>query len=214
MLICSSGDILLTNGIERLQKGKVITKILNELNIDVAGFGNHEFAFGIEELEQRISESNFQWIGSNIRKVIRNSNHYTELVKLKNTRDIVIYEISGIKIGFFSICLPETCNLYPKACLNKIIFLDIFNTASHYINELKSENVDIIVAITHLDFTQDIELSNQFPDINIILGAHDHKNISFFNGKTLIHKAGSDAGFIGQVIIKYNKKCLNFIFQF
>ena len=178
-------------------KGKIVVEILNKLNIDIASLGNHEFAFGIDELKKRLSESNFSWLATNVFE--KNG------LPLQGTIQTKLYEIEGIKIGFFAICLPETAQLYFKNCNNKVEFKPIIDSAQKAINSLTLEGVDVIIALTHLDLEQDIILAEHFPQIKVIAGGHDHKNISMYIRNTLIHKSGSDGKFLGRIDLKINK---------
>lgn len=46
--------------------GKQMVPILNRLNVDIACVGNHDFDFGIENLDQLINETTFPWLISNV----------------------------------------------------------------------------------------------------------------------------------------------------
>ena len=39
---------------------------------------------------------------------------------------------------------------------------------------IRRERVDVIVALTHLTFEQDRELAERFPEIDLIVGGHEH----------------------------------------
>ncbi len=50
---------------ERLA-GKQMVAVLNEMGLDYATFGNHEFDLSQAQLQQRLQESRFQWFSSNV----------------------------------------------------------------------------------------------------------------------------------------------------
>lgn len=43
------------------------------------------------------------------------------------------------------------------------------------------------------------------PDIDLILGGHDHSPITAYQGKTLIHKSGQNAEFIGRLDLLFQR---------
>src|SRR3954462_81573 len=47
-------------------RGKQMVEAMNAAGMDIAIFGNHELDLKENELQQRINESNFQWIASNV----------------------------------------------------------------------------------------------------------------------------------------------------
>ena len=51
----------------------------------------------------------------------------------------------------------------------------------------------IIVAVTHLAFDDDRRLAQRFPQIDLVIGGHEHFPIATTENRTLISKAGSDA---------------------
>jgi 5'-nucleotidase len=64
---------------------------------------------------------------------------------------------------------------------------------------IRRERVDAIVALTHLTFEQDRALAERFPEIDLIVGGHEHFPITATINRTLISKAGSDAKFVARI---------------
>jgi 2',3'-cyclic-nucleotide 2'-phosphodiesterase (5'-nucleotidase family) len=121
-------------------------------------------------------------------------------------RFIQIREINNIKVGFIGICLPETAQLYAAQCKRKVIFSPILEATTKGIKLLEKEGVDVIIALTHLPFIHDKLLAKRFPSIKVIVGAHDHIPMAFYENKTLIFKSGSDAEFLGRIDLIIEKK--------
>jgi 5'-nucleotidase/UDP-sugar diphosphatase len=64
---------------------------------------------------------------------------------------------------------------------------------------LKAEQVDVIIALTHLSYDQDRALAERFPDIDLIVGGHEHFPVAASVGRTFISKAGSEARYVARV---------------
>ena len=47
-------------------RGKQMIEVMNAMNFDVVAFGNHEFDIPKKDLQNRINESSFPWISSNV----------------------------------------------------------------------------------------------------------------------------------------------------
>ena len=62
-----------------------------------------------------------------------------------------------------------------------------------YLPILKAQQVDVIVALTHLTIAEDRVLAERFPEIDLIVGGHEHEPIAAIEGRAFISKAGSDA---------------------
>ena len=95
-----AGDFLSPSVASTVFKGEQMVAALNAAGLDFATFGNHEFDFGIDVLAQRMSESRFQWVVSNVLdartgKAIGNSVPY------------VVRDIGSLKVGFIGLCLTS-----------------------------------------------------------------------------------------------------------
>jgi 2',3'-cyclic-nucleotide 2'-phosphodiesterase (5'-nucleotidase family) len=84
--------------------------------------------------------------------------------------------------------------------------LDYSQTTEKMLKFFESQNVEVIVAITHLALKFDIELAKKFPSIHLIIGGHDHNPLSIQQGNTLILKSGHDSHYLGRINLKVEKK--------
>ncbi|WLT39162.1 hypothetical protein NON20_05780 [Synechocystis sp. B12] len=57
-----------------------------------------------------------------------------------------------------------------------VTYSDPIATARRYIDNLQGE-VDVWVALTHLSLAQDLALAQAIPELDLILGGHEHENI-------------------------------------
>ncbi len=64
---------------------------------------------------------------------------------------------------------------------------------------LKSQGAQVIVAVTHLPFAEDRRLLERFPQIDLVIGGHEHFPITATTGRALVSKAGSDARFVARI---------------
>src|SRR5262249_60548956 len=81
-------------------------------------------------------------------------------------------------------------------------FVDPMQAAAQYVPLLKRRGANVIVAITHLTFAEDRELVSRFPQIDLVIGGHEHYPITSVEQHALISKAGSDAKFVGENNVK------------
>src|SRR4051812_43185058 len=61
-----AGDFLSPSILSSTLKGAQMVALFNQVGVDYVTFGNHEFDFGADVLKQRIGESKFGWLGSNV----------------------------------------------------------------------------------------------------------------------------------------------------
>jgi 5'-nucleotidase/UDP-sugar diphosphatase len=192
-----NGDFLSPSIYSSIYKGKHMIDLFNMLEIDAVTFGNHEFDLGEDVLAERIKESKFVWLGTNVLDVHTGA-------PFANTESTVMFQIGGINFGLIGLTTTETADLSnaPK----DIIFAPVILSAQAAVHKLKKKGADVVIALTHLNMSEDIQLAKNVPEIDLILGGHDHEPMALIEGNTLIHKSGMDGRYLGRVDLIVEKK--------
>src|SRR2546426_1548874 len=102
-----------------------------------------------------------------------------------------------LKVGFIGLYL-NTSEI-SEAKLTHTRLGDPLEAAAQYVPILKREGATVIVAVTHLAFATDRALVEALPDIDLIIGGHEHYPITSTENRTLISKAGSDAKWVARI---------------
>lgn len=189
-------------------RGKQMIEAMNAAGTDFVVFGNHEFDITETELQERINESQFQWIASNsfhqingniapFKKQLSNN-----IADLPQTFILSLIDSDGtrVKIGFIGLTLPFNRADY-------VSYKDPLSTAKELYNQLK-DSCDAVVAITHQLIKDDIILANQIPGLAAVLGGHEHDMRLEKTGNVFITKAHANAksAYRIKLIIDKNKK--------
>jgi 5'-nucleotidase / UDP-sugar diphosphatase len=168
----------------KLLDGKQMIAVLNAMELDYATFGNHEFDLKEESFLERVDESEFTWISSN---VFDATGKPFPQVKTSDTIEITGKTGETFTIGLVGVTLNDNKKSY-------VSYKDPFTSLKREVQALET-TTDAIVAITHLDSRDDMELAKQIPELSLIIGGHDHENMYFRRGKgnTPIAKADANA---------------------
>ncbi|HUK33290.1 MAG TPA: 5'-nucleotidase C-terminal domain-containing protein, partial [Vicinamibacterales bacterium] len=189
VILALAGDFLSPSVASTVFKGEQMIATLNAAGLDYATLGNHEFDFGIDVLKQRMSESKFTWVVSNVLdakgKTIGPAVPY------------VVRQIGPLKIGIIGLCI--TTSTIAPAWKDQFRFTPAADAAAQYLPMLKRAGADAVVALTHLTFAEDRQLAAAFPQIDVIVGGHEHYPLTATESHTLISKAGSDARFVARI---------------
>ncbi|MDT7831627.1 bifunctional metallophosphatase/5'-nucleotidase [Flavobacteriaceae bacterium S356] len=174
-------------------RGRQMVEVMNAMDFELAAFGNHEFDLSKNDLQKRINESSFHWIGANV--ALNNDGviapFYKEENNIKNTisktHTISIKDSDGttIKIGFISVCIPSNPRSY-------VSYSDMFSAAKASYESLK-DSVDVVFGLTHVNIHQDKRIAEMLPNIPLIMGGHEHTNMKHQVGNTIIAKADANA---------------------
>ncbi|MCB1142754.1 MAG: bifunctional metallophosphatase/5'-nucleotidase [Leptospiraceae bacterium] len=152
--------------------GKQMVSVMNSIGVDVSVMGNHEFDIKEEQFLERLNESKFQWISGNVTdtsgKPFPGVLPFTiKEIKLKNSKKL--------KIGFVGVTITSNGAKYVK-------YKDPIETLSKFSKEIRSK-VDILIGLTHLSLSEDIQALEKIPEIDLILGGHEHENVLIWRGR-------------------------------
>jgi 5'-nucleotidase len=193
-LLMLAGDFLSSSVASTVFKGEQMVAALNAAGLDVATLGNHEFDFGIDVLLQRMAEAKWQWVVSNVVDTATGK-------PIGGAAPYVVRTFGSLKVGIIGLCLT-TEEAIARHKLARIQLIDPLKAAATYLPMLEQEQVDVVVALTHLTFAEDRALAERFPEIDLIVGGHEHFPIAATANRTLISKAGSEAKFVARIDVK------------
>lgn len=164
--------------------GRQIVDVMNKMGLDYATFGNHEFDLKKDAFYARLKESKFKWFSSNV--------FDAEGKPFPNVSDTVVINAGNgknveISIGLIGVTLESNPKPY-------VLYQDPIKIMKSKASELK-DKVDVLIAVTHLAFDQDIELATEVQELDMILGGHEHENIQAWRGTdfTPVFKADANA---------------------
>ncbi len=183
-------------------RGKQMIEAMNAAGMDFAVFGNHEFDLRENEILERINESNFQWISSNVfHKTASGLVPFTyRSTTIPKTYTLSVKDADGTtaKIGFIGLCLPFNQADY-------VSYTEALSTAKTLYNQLK-DSVDAVVAITHQSMEEDENLAKEIPGLAVILGGHEHDQRFGKIGNVYITKSMANAKSAYVVKLNINTK--------
>ncbi len=172
---------------ERVQ-GQQMVELMNAVGVDWVVFGNHEFDIKEAALQKRLDESDFGWIGGNVRHR-RNDTLTRFQQKGQNVPDYAIWQFENqsqaLKVGVIGVCLDANKQDY-------VSYEEVFANAK-YNYQLIKDSVDFCIALTHLSIEEDRELAQQIPELKLIMGGHEHERHFEKVGTVPIAKADANA---------------------
>ena len=190
-LLALAGDTISPSVASTYLHGEQMIAAWNQLGLDVATFGNHEFDFGPATLLARMQESRFVWVSANV--IDRATGR-----PFGGARPSHVIERDGVGVGFFGLTLPETAQM--SSAGSGVEFRDPIAAARTAVAELTAGRPrPLVIAVTHQDMPADERLVRSVPAIQVVLGGHEHDPLTSVVGESLITKAGSDGVFVVRV---------------
>ena len=193
VFLTDSGDILSRgDALTRQTLGAANFELMKRLKFDAWTPGNGDFYDGLGVLGARIKQAGFPTLASN--------------VTLKDTgqclaRPYVIAKAGGVRVAMFGLC---TVHMIPP--LEKQLSVEEpIATARRLVPELRKQ-ADLVVAVTHIGYGEDVRLAEAVAGIDVILGGHTHTHLPAGRlvkgpdgGETLIGQAGEHLDHLGVV---------------
>ena len=172
-----NGDFLSAGLLSNSYKGKHMIDLFNILPIDLVTVGNHDFDYGLDVLLQRVKQSRFKWICSNVELIDTSIRDMCEVNSAAigveppapsetvfHRKHVMTIPLNNnqLKVGFFGVLTPATTYLTSglKDDMDRIIIHPVMETAKRIVFELKHiDKCDLIICLSHLSVAEDIELS-------------------------------------------------------
>ena len=182
-----AGDAYSPSLLSTMDKGKSAVEMLNAVGVDYMVLGNHEWDFGPKILRERVWESNFPVLASNARD--------KDGLPIDGTVRTAMVEVGPFRVGIMGLITQNTKVI---SNVGTDEFLPVMDTAATLAKELRGQGANLIVALAHLDFVEDMELF-QSGIVDVLLSGQDHYYIFQDNGKSLWMDSGEDAEKVGVV---------------
>lgn len=162
-------------------EGRHAVAVLNTLGLDWATFGNHEFDVSESGLRARIKESRFRVVSSNVTDAKGNPFPGTVRSALIPVRA----RARQLRLGLIGL----TIDANPQPWVR---YLPSIQAAREQIQTFTGR-ADAVIALTHQSLAQDQELVAQLPEIDLVLGGHEHENWLLRRGPNLTPIVKADA---------------------
>lgn len=176
--------------------GRQMVSVLNRVGLDWAVLGNHEFDIRESEFLERLSESRFGYVTTNVsdsagRLFPRAVRH--AILRIRTPA-------GQVRLGVIGLTIDDNRPGWVR-------FEDPVVAAQREVAVLR-DSVDAIVALTHLTLAQDQQLAESIPEIALILGGHEHENYELRRGPrfTPIVKADANVRTVATVTLSFPRR--------
>ena len=181
-----------------ISKGESLVPLLNAAGVDAMTAGNHDFNYGLKQLEKLAKQLKFPLLDAN---VVRKSNGKTVFKPYK------IFKVNGIKVGVFGLSTPETAFKTNPKNVTEVEFLNPVDVSKEMIKQLRPK-CDVLIALMHMgvdassEFTSE-RIARETDGIDLIVDGHSHTALpdGIRIKDTLIVQAGCYEHFLGRATI-------------
>jgi len=189
----------------------------NHLQYDAAIFGNHEFNYGLNMLQQAVDESQFPWLSATIVNEATGEPYFGCPYLIKELP-------GGARVGILGMTTPYIPHWEDPKNIEGLVFVDAVETADKWVKHLKEvEKADIVIVSYHGGFERDLEtgeptehltgenqgyaICEKVAGIDVLLTGHQHRQIAgnTING-VLVMQPGNNGQMLGKVTLELAKE--------
>jgi 5'-nucleotidase len=187
--------------------GEAEFRSLTEVGLDGAVLANHEFDKGAFNLAQQADAwAGFPILAANYEFEDADLPYASELADL--IQPTHMYDLDGLRVGVIGLGNLSSLNsIYDESNSMGIKVHEIGEVIPAQAETLKEEGADLIIVLSHMGLEVDQEIAKQFPQVDLILGGHNHIALdpplvvtNEVTGKQiLICHSGAFAKFVGRL---------------
>lgn len=208
------GDFIQGGMVGAVSSGEYIIDIMNQVGYDMAVLGNHEFDYGMEQLNRLMKKSDFDYLGCDVTYSGTGENLLGDLL------DYEIVDYGNVQVGFVGVSTPESITSSTPSNFKddngNFVYgfeTELYATVQKYVNESRLHGADYVVVLSHLGDTDrykpysSVELIENTTGIDAVLDGHAHNAIEERNIKNskdknvILSSTGTKLENIGQLTI-------------
>lgn len=202
-VVLLAGDFLGPSLLSSLDHGRGMVDILNRVGVQYVCFGNHEQDVPHTEMLQRIRESKFEWLATNMERL-----EMSDDMKPLPTHKVLTVEGCNQKrkVGLLGLNTNDAGLYLPNAWGGagaKVIDPIVDKAIEFRQKLLAEEGCDMIVPMTHQVMPLDRQMAEKQLGFPLIIGGHDHQLYHECIAGATVIKMGADADTIGIIDVTW-----------
>jgi len=190
--VLNAGDDFQGTPISSITRGRSQIELMNIINPDAMTLGNHEFDYGLQNLENDLSLAHFPVLNANI---------FDERSGKNFRGPYLVKTFGNVRVGIIGLIAPDLPILTMRENLKGLRMLNHVQVTRKYITELKKQHANLIVVLSHIGVDADKALADSVQDIDVIVGGHSHTSLfqPIKRRHTIICQAGTRGRWIGEL---------------
>ena len=176
-------------------RGEAMMEMLSACAYDGVSSGNHDYTFGTERLFELLERYQIPFLAVNCQ--------WPEGMEPSSAQPFKIFRWKDVSVGVIG--TASTISNHKKDDLLRIE--EIVPAVRAILPSVQSES-DVIVLLTHLGGKMDRLLATELPEVDIILGGHDHgvydELVLMEERDTLILHSGGHGNVLGELVLTWD----------
>ncbi len=186
-LLLSGGDNWTGPAASTWFKGESMVEVMNAMGYDASAVGNHEFDFGLDELQQRVAQAHFPYLAANMAGQSAGKTS-ADL----GIRPYTLIDVDGWKIGVIGLANVHTPKVTNPAHVKGLRFEPYAETLARVVPQVRDKGADSVMVISHLCNGELLKLALETHNLGIRFfgGGHCHETLAQKGGGAVLLTGG------------------------
>ena len=165
-LLLDAGDFSQGSPYYNLFRGEVEVRLMNHMGYDACTIGNHEFDFGLDNMQRIFRLAQF--------KVVNCNYDFSATVLADLVHPYIIIERAGVRVGITGVGCALDGMVMADNCPG-VIYRDPIESLSSVVRSLRDdEHCDLVICLSHMGVEEDRRVVAATAGIDCVIGGHSH----------------------------------------
>ena len=170
--------------------GSPVIDAMNAIGYDAAAVGGNEFSFGINALTARVREANFLMLSANATSPI-------DEIQVAG-----IFNAQNVRIAVIGLTTEELTRIGHPQNVKYVDVADTILTLQSLLPRIH-DRADCIILLTNISRAEEQRVARAFPEIRLIIRAHEDSELPVRIGQTTIVSAGRFGKYVGKLDLTF-----------
>lgn len=190
-LLLDAGGMFSGTLISDTFQGAPVIDAMNAIGYDAAAVGGNDFDFGTNFLTARAREANFPLLSANA------------TTPIDEIQVAAVFNAQGVHIAVVGLTSEEVTRAGHPQNVKYVDVADSLLSLETVLPKVR-DRADCIILLTNVSSTEEQRIARAFPEIRVIIGAHEESELPVRVGQTTIVTAGKFGKYAGKLDLTFN----------
>ncbi len=167
VLWLDAGDAISGTPVSTVFQGSPIFTVTSLMGVDAACLGNHEFDHGFERIAAFREAATYPILCANARS--------PEGALLADA-EWMVFPVDGVRVGVIGLLTEKTPSMTVRKGNEGLRFEPAKDALARLVPVVRPK-CDLLVALTHVGYDEDVELARTVPGVDVFVGGHTHTDL-------------------------------------
>ncbi|MDA0747101.1 MAG: bifunctional UDP-sugar hydrolase/5'-nucleotidase, partial [bacterium] len=159
-LVLNGGDAIGPATLSAWDKGKTVIAAMKRAGYTAMTLGNHEFDYGLEELNKRHEEAGFPFLVANM---VGKGGTETP------TTGYLLVDLEGVKVGIVGLVSQDIATQVNPKHVENLTFTDPAEAGQKAVQALREQGADYLIALVHMREQEVLALVQKLDGVDLVV---------------------------------------------